>query len=73
LRGIVRIALDATKNIDGVSETDGLEVSSIDFGAAFPEGMLVVQDGHKVMPEAPQNFKYVSWEKIRRALNLPTE
>lgn len=73
LRGIVNIALDATKNIDGVSETDGLEVSSIDFGTAFPEGMLVVQDGHKVMPEAPQNFKYVSWEKIRRALNLPTE
>jgi hypothetical protein len=23
------------------------------------------------MPEAPQNFKYISWEKIRRALNLP--
>jgi 3-phytase len=32
--------------------------------------MLVVQDGHKVMPEAPQNFKYVSWEKIRTALAL---
>lgn len=73
LRGIVRIALDATKNIDGVSETDGLEVSSVNFGGAFPEGMLVVQDGHKVMPEAPQNFKYVSWEKIRRALSLPAE
>jgi myo-inositol-hexaphosphate 3-phosphohydrolase len=23
-----------------------------------------------VMPEAPQNFKYVSWEKIRTALAL---
>lgn len=73
LRGIVRIALDAGKGIDGVSETDGLEVTSSNLGGSFVEGMLVVQDGHKVMPEAPQNFKYVSWEKIRRALNLPLE
>lgn len=70
LRGIVNIALDATNNIDGVSETDGLEVTSVNLGAEFPEGMLVAQDGHKVMPEAPQNFKYVSWEKIRLALAL---
>ncbi len=73
LRGIVRIALDAGNNIDGVSETDGLEVTSSNLGGLFAEGMLVVQDGHKVMPEAPQNFKYVSWEKIRRALNLPVD
>lgn len=70
LRGVVSIALDATNNIDGVSETDGLEVTSVNLGAEFPEGMLVAQDGHKVMPEAPQNFKYVSWEKIRLALAL---
>lgn len=73
LRGIFRIALDANKNIDGVSETDGLDVTSANLGAIFPEGMIVVQDGHKVMPEAPQNFKYVSWEKVRRALNLDAE
>ncbi len=70
LRGIVRIDMAAEKGIDGVSETDGLEVSHVNFGGVFSEGMLVVQDGHKVMPEAPQNFKYVGWEKIRRALNL---
>ncbi|PUA28882.1 MAG: phytase [Cellvibrio sp. 79] len=70
MRGIVRIDLDAANNIDGVSETDGLEVSSVNFGGAFNEGLLVVQDGHKVMPEAPQNFKYVAWKKIREALRL---
>ncbi|WP_052417201.1 phytase [Cellvibrio mixtus] len=70
VRGIVRIDLDAANNIDGVSETDGLEVSSVNFGGAFSEGLLVVQDGHKVMPEAPQNFKYVAWKKIREALQL---
>lgn len=70
VRGIIRIDLDAEKGIDGVSETDGLEVTHANLGGAFAEGMLVVQDGHKVMPEAPQNFKYVGWEKIRKALAL---
>jgi len=69
-RGVVRVGLDAVKGIDGVSETDGLDVSAFNFGGAFVEGMLVVQDGHKVMPETPQNFKYVAWRDIRKALNL---
>lgn len=69
-RGVIRVDLDAERGIDGVSETDGLEVTHANLGGAFGEGMLVVQDGHKVMPEAPQNFKYVSWEKIRTALAL---
>ncbi len=69
-RGIVSVDLDAESGIDGVSETDGLEVTHADLGGVFTEGMLVVQDGHKVMPEAPQNFKYVSWKKIRTALSL---
>ncbi|MDR7088042.1 phytase [Cellvibrio fibrivorans] len=69
-RGVIRVDLDAGRGIDGVSETDGLEVTHANLGGAFGEGMLVVQDGHKVMPEAPQNFKYVSWEKIRTVLAL---
>ncbi len=69
-RGAINVALDAEKNIDGTSETDGLEVTSVNLGGVFGEGMLIVQDGHKVMPEAPQNFKYIAWEKIRKALNL---
>lgn len=69
-RGAISIILDAEKNIDGASETDGLDVISANLGGPFGEGMLVVQDGHKVMPAAPQNFKYISWEKIRTALHL---
>ena len=70
VHGAIRIDLSAEKNIDRVSETDGLEVTHANLGGVFTEGMLVVQDGHKVMPQAPQNFKYVSWEKIRTALML---
>ena len=71
VRGAFRIDMDAGKGIDAVSETDGLELLSVNFGKAFPQGLLVVQDGHKVMPETPQNFKYVSWEQVRQALDLP--
>lgn len=70
VRGIFRVGMNAGKGIDAVSETDGLEVSHHNFGGVFSEGILVVQDGHKVMPETPQNFKYVSWQLIRETLGL---
>nr|WP_298891581.1 phytase [uncultured Acinetobacter sp.] len=73
VRGAFRVGINTEKSIDAVSETDGLEVSSKNFGGAngmWKKGMLVVQDGRKRMPEGNQNFKYVSWQKIAQALNL---
>lgn len=73
VRGAFRVGINTEKSIDAVSETDGLEVSSKNFGGAngmWKQGMLVVQDGRKRMPEGNQNFKYVSWQKIAEALNL---
>lgn len=70
-RGAFRIGINADAGIDGVSDTDGLEVSAVDFGGAFRKGLLVVQDGYKRLPDGAQNFKYVAWEDIARALNLP--
>ena len=51
--------------IDGASETDGLAVTSHNLGDAFPNGLLVVQDGHNVMPKARQNFKLVNGYLLR--------
>lgn len=73
VRGAFRVGINTEKSIDAVSETDGLEVSSKNFGGAngmWKQGMLVVRDGRKRMPEGNQNFKYVSWQKIAEALNL---
>ena len=33
--------------------------------------ILVVQDGRKRMPEQAQNFKFVPWAEVSRALKLP--
>lgn len=65
-----RIGMNPEAGIDGASETDGLLATSADLGPAFPEGMLVVQDGRNVMPQANQNVKAVPWERIRQTLDL---
>lgn len=71
VRGAFRIGINLAAGIDGASETDGLEVTALPLGPGFPQGMLVVQDGRKRLPEGPQNFKYVSWQDVARALGLP--
>ena len=55
--------------IDGVSETDGLAVTSTALGKQLPNGLLVVQDGRNVMPKAPQNFKLVNGTLLKEWIN----
>ncbi|MDQ0739938.1 phytase [Pseudomonas sp. W4I3] len=71
MRGAFRVGLNAAAGIDGASETDGLEVTAINLGGPWSQGMLVVQDGRKRMPEQTQNFKFVPWAEVTRALELP--
>lgn len=70
LRGAFRVGLNAELGLDGVSETDGLEISSHDLGGPWGRGLLVLQDGRKRMPEGNQNYKYVAWQDVAEALNL---
>ncbi|WP_025126727.1 phytase [Pseudomonas sp. PH1b] len=69
--GAFRVGLNAAARIDGASETDGLEVTSANLGGPWGQGLLVVQDGRKRMPEDTQNFKLVPWADVTRALKLP--
>ncbi len=52
--------------IDGVSETDGIEVLNLRLDANFPYGLFVAQDGfnHDGNQRKKQNFKLVSWLEI---------
>jgi 3-phytase len=69
-RGSVFVREDSIVGIDGTSDTDGLDVSSLIRTEEYPEGLLVVQDGSNTEPAEPQNFKYISWEKISSLLEL---
>jgi len=71
LRGAFRVGVNAEAGIDGTSETDGLDVTSANLGGPWSKGMLVVQDGRKRMPEQAQNFKYIPWSEVAKALHLP--
>lgn len=55
-----RVAGDS--GVDGVSDTDGIEVTSQPLGSRFPHGLFVAQDGSN--DDGHQNFKLVSWADI---------
>jgi 3-phytase len=59
-------------SIDSVSETDGIDVTSISLGPDYPSGIFVAQDGfnHEGKRLTNQNFKLVDWQKIAKTLNL---
>ena len=69
-RGVFRVGFNTDLGIDGVSETDGLDVTSVNLGEPWHQGMLVVQDGRNRMPVENQNFKYVPWSDIADQLGL---
>ena len=63
--GRFRVAAGA---FGSTEETDGIDLILGSFGANYPDGLLVVQDGHN--QPAAQNFKLVSWAAVKAALGL---
>lgn len=59
-----RFAVHAGPGGDEVTGTDGLDAHGGPFGA-FPEGVVIVQDD---INDGGQNFKFIDWRDIRRAL-----
>jgi 3-phytase len=55
--------------IDGVEETDGIEITSVPL-PGFPKGLLVVQDGYNYdgKKKKSQNFKLVDWKEVEKLL-----
>jgi 3-phytase len=68
--GSFSVVADGARGIDGISETDGLDVSSRNLGPGFEHGAMIAQDGRNVLPSENQNFKIVSWSDIAAALKL---
>lgn len=68
--GSFAVVADPARGIDGISETDGLDVSSANLGPGLEHGAMVAQDGRNVLPVENQNFKVVPWTTIASALKL---
>ena len=69
--GSFAVIADGASGIDGISETDGLDVTSASLGAGLEGGAFVAQDGRNVSPPENQNFKLVPWSAIAAKLHLP--
>ncbi len=69
-RGVISVGPSADGKVDGVSHTDGLDVSSAPL-PEFPAGILVVQDDANPVSEIDQNFKIVDWREVEKVLAAP--
>lgn len=68
LRSHFRIRTNIELGLDGASETDGIEVTTLSLGKGFEQGAFMVQDGRNRMPEAGQNIKLVPLEQILKTM-----
>jgi 3-phytase len=55
-------------SIDGVTHTDGIDVTSAPLGTGYPSGLFVAQDDRN--DSGNQNFKLVPWSAIAQNLKL---
>lgn len=67
--GSFAVIADGDRGIDGISETDGLDVTSASLGAGLESGAFVAQDGRNIAPPESQNFKLVPWSEIAARLH----
>lgn len=65
-RFVERFRITGSGDIDGASDTDGLEFAPGNFGAPFEDGILVVQDGDNAPDN--QNFKIVPGNALNALL-----
>lgn len=56
------------RTIDDAEETDGIDVTNVALGPAFPKGLFVAHDGRNRGSKST-NFKLVPWQAIARATN----
>ncbi|ADG10797.1 3-phytase [Caulobacter segnis] len=68
--GSFAVTANGDNGVDGISETDGLDVTSASLGAGLEAGAFVAQDGRNIAPPEHQNFKLVPWSAIAAKLKL---
>jgi len=58
--------------VDGVSASDGIDVTNLPLGPAFPSGLLVVHDGKNTENDVKihQNFKLVPFDQVAGQFGL---
>lgn len=68
-----KFSISNGKEVDGTSETDGIDVTGAGLGSLYPTGIFVAQDGNnkKKGKRENQNFKITDWQRIASGFNPP--
>jgi myo-inositol-hexaphosphate 3-phosphohydrolase/Ca2+-binding RTX toxin-like protein len=76
-------AIGDSNEIDQANESDGLDIINVSLGSAFPEGLVVVQDGandpQNPVPDEEElennstNYKFVPWNDIANSFENPLD
>lgn len=61
---VMTFKIEAANGVDGVTGTDGIDVTNSPLGPAFPKGLFVAQDGSNDV--GSNNYKLVAWEAIAK-------
>ena len=70
---ITSFRIGSSKNIDNVTDTDGIETINFNLSDEYPEGIMIAQDGYNKdgLWSKKQNFKFVSFQDILEAVDVP--
>lgn len=69
---LMTFAISGSDSVDAVQSDDSMEITNVALGSAFPDGLVVVEDGDNTTPgnEGHDNYKLVRWGGIA-ALHSP--
>lgn len=70
---ITSFRIGSSKSIDNVTDTDGIETINFKLSDEYPEGIMIAQDGYNKdgLWSKKQNFKFVSFQDILEAVDVP--
>lgn len=68
---VSNFTIDNSKNIDGTTETDGIDVLGASMGSQYPYGVFIAQDDENLQngKKINQNFKIVPWQSIDKGIH----
>ena len=65
-----RVVSNDTLSIDGCIQTDGIDVTNVSLGSAFPNGLFIAHDHDNTGDDDDNsNFKLVPWDSIASAVS----
>jgi hypothetical protein len=65
-----RVVSNEVLGIDGCTQTDGIDITNVNLGSAFPNGLFIAHDHDNTgIGDDNSNFKFIPWDGIANAVS----